>query len=139
MGRIILGAIGGFIAWIVLWIGSEMMLSIMAPDLIGVHQAAFQAALKNGGQFVADTTLLLSHLVREILVTLAAGMLAALLAAGNKRAPLALGIMLLALGVMKAVMSWPYVPIWYHVAFTALLLPMAVLGGRGPVTKGSPL
>jgi hypothetical protein len=27
-------------------------------------------------------------------------------------------------------MSWPYVPLWYHVVFTALLVPMTILGGR---------
>lgn len=26
--------------------------------------------------------------------------------------------------------SWPYVPVWYHVIFTALLIPMAIMGGR---------
>lgn len=139
MGRIILGAIGGFIAWMVLWVGSEMILSIMAPVSIGFHQAAFQAALKNGGQFTADTTLLLSHIMREIPVTLAAGFLAALIAAGNRRAPLVLGILLLVLGVMKATMSWPYVPVWYHIAFTALLLPMALVGGRARAGKAHPL
>ena len=40
------------------------------------------------------------------------------------------GILLLAMGIMKAVMSWQYVPIWYHVIFTAILLPMAIVGGR---------
>jgi len=48
----------------------------------------------------------------------------------NTRAPLILGLLLLALGLLKAVMSWPYVPIWYHVIFTAILLPMAIIGGK---------
>jgi hypothetical protein len=34
------------------------------------------------------------------------------------------------MGVMKAVMSWPYVPIWYQIIFTAILLPMAIIGGK---------
>jgi hypothetical protein len=38
--------------------------------------------------------------------------------------------LLLGLALLKAVMSWPYVPIWYHVIFTAILLPMAILGGK---------
>ncbi len=48
----------------------------------------------------------------------------------NKRAPLVLGFLLLAFGLLKAVMSWPYVPIWYHVIFTALLIPMTIMGGK---------
>jgi hypothetical protein len=59
-----------------------------------------------------------------------AGSLAALVAGENARAPLVLGFVLLALGILKAVMSWPYVPIWYHVIFTVILLPMAILGGK---------
>jgi TRAP-type C4-dicarboxylate transport system permease small subunit len=44
--------------------------------------------------------------------------------------PLVLGFLLLAFGLLKAVMSWPYVPIWYHVIFTALLIPMTIMGGK---------
>ena len=53
-----------------------------------------------------------------------------LIAGENKRAPLILGFLLLALGLLKVVMSWPYVPIWYHLIFTAILLPMTIMGGR---------
>jgi len=58
------------------------------------------------------------------------GFLAALVAGENKRAPLVVGCLLLVLGIAKAVMSWQYVPIWYHVIFTAILLPMAIVGGK---------
>ena len=46
------------------------------------------------------------------------------------RAPLVVGCLLLAMGVLKAVMSWQHVPIWYHVIFTALLIPMTMMGGK---------
>jgi hypothetical protein len=59
-----------------------------------------------------------------------AGASAALVARENSRAAMAVGFLLLALGIMKAVMSWPYVPVWYHVVFTAMLLPLAILGGN---------
>ena len=58
------------------------------------------------------------------------GFLAALIARENKRAPLVLGFLLVAFGLLKAVLSWPNVPIWYHVLFTLLLLPMAMVGGK---------
>ena len=38
-------------------------------------------------------------------------------------------ILLLAFGLLKLVLSWPYVPIWYHFIFTAVLVPMTILGG----------
>jgi hypothetical protein len=129
MLRIILGVIAGFFAWMIVWFGGEKILSAIWPDF-GVHQAAFQAAIENGGQFTADTTILLTHIVLASIVSVVSGVLAALVAGENKRAPLVLGFLLLALGLLKAVMSWPYVPVWYHVIFTAILLPMAIVGGK---------
>jgi len=129
MVRIVLGIISGFIAWLIAWFGSEKILSATWPGF-GVHQRAFEEALKNGGQFTADTTMLLTHIVMGSIVSVISGFLAALIAGENKRAPLILGFLLLAVGLLKVVMSWPYVPIWYHVIFTAILLPMTIMGGR---------
>ena len=129
MLRIVLGVIAGFIAWLVVWIASEKILSAIWPAF-GVHQRAFEEAIKNGGQFTSDTRALLTHIVLGSIVSVMAGSLAALIAGENTRAPIAVGCLLLAMGVLKAVMSWPYVPIWYHVIFTAILLPLAILGGK---------
>ena len=129
MLRIVLGVIAGFIAWLIVWVGSEKILSAIWPAF-GAHQRAFEEAIKNGGQFTAETTMLLTHIVLGSIVSVGAGFLAALIAGENSRTPLFAGILLLAMGVMKAVMSWQYVPIWYHVIFTAMLLPLAILGGK---------
>ena len=130
MVRIVLGVIGGFFVWAIAWVGSEKILSAIWPESYGAHQAAFQAAIVNGGQFTADTTLLLMHIVLCSIVSLMSGFLAALIAGENKRAPLVLGFLLMAFGLLKAVMSWAYVPIWYHIIFTALLIPMTIMGGK---------
>ena len=129
MIRIVLGVIAGFIFWAIAWFGSEKILSALWPEF-GTHQRAFQAAIEHGGQFNADTTMLLTHIVLASIVSVLAGFVAALIAGENRRAPLVLGFLLLAVGLLKVVMSWPYVPIWYHVIFTAVLLPMAMMGGR---------
>jgi hypothetical protein len=130
MARIALGVIAGFFAWMIVWVGSEKILSAIWPEGFGAPQRAFQAAIENGGQFTADTKLLLTHIVLGSIVSIMSGFLAALIAGENLRAPLVLGCLLLAFGVVKMVMSWPYVPIWYHVAFTALLIPMTIMGGK---------
>jgi hypothetical protein len=70
------------------------------------------------------------HIVLGSIASVIAGSLAALIAGENTRAPLVLGFLLLAMGLLKAVMSWKYVPIWYHVIFTAILLPLAIIGGK---------
>ena len=130
MVRIVLGVIAGFFAWVIAWVGSEKILSAIWPEGFGAHQRAFEEVLKNGGQFTADTTMLLTHIVLALIVSVMSGSVAALIARGNTRAPLVLGFLLLAVGLLKAVMSWQYVPIWYHVIFTAILLPMAIMGGK---------
>ena len=130
MVRIVLGVIAGFFSWLIVWFGSEKILSAIWPEGFGAHQRAFEAAVKNGGPFTAATSLLLTHIVLGSIVSVMSGFLAALVAGGNPRAPLVLGFLLLALGVVKVVMSWSYVPIWYQVIFTALLIPMTIMGGK---------
>lgn len=129
MVRIILGIIVGFFAWAFLWFGSEKVLSAIWPGF-GTQQAAFRDAIEHGGPFTADAGVLLVHIVLASIVSGIAGFLSAFVSGENKRAPLILGFLLLAVGLLKAAMSWPYVPVWYHVLFTAVLLPMAVVGGR---------
>jgi len=129
MLRIALGVVGGFIGWIVVWFVSEKGLSAIWPAF-GAHQAAFQKAITDGGSFTADTTMLLTHIVLGSIVSVLAGALAALIAGENSKAPLIAGCLLLVMGIAKAVMSWQYVPLWYHVVFTAMLLPMAIVGGK---------
>ena len=131
MIRIVFGVVAGFFAWMTAWVGSEMVLSAIFPEGYGAHQAAFQAAVENGASgFTVDTTLLFPHLVQGLIVSVMAGFLAALIAGDKKRAPLILGFLLTAFGLLIAVLSWPYVPIWYHVIFTAMLLQMTVIGGK---------
>ena len=63
-----------------------------------------------------------------------AGFVAALVAGDSNRGPLIVGVLLLAVGLLKAAMSWAYVPVWYHLLFTAVLLPMTLIGGRPKAT-----
>lgn len=129
MLRIILGVIAGFFAWVIAWFGGEKILSAIWPAF-GVHQAAFQAAIENSGQYTANSTMLFTHIVLGSIVSVLAGFLASLIAGGNRRAPLVLGFLLLAFGLLKAFMSWPYAPIWYHIIFMALLIPITIVGGK---------
>lgn len=130
MGRIILGAIAGFIFWSIVWLGSERILSAIWPEWYGAHQTAFEAAVENGGAFTADTTILLMNIVRGSIISVLSGSLAAAIAGENNRSPVILGILLVAFGLFIVFMSWSLIPLWYHVIFTALLIPMTILGGR---------
>ncbi len=129
--QIALGVIAGFFAWMIAWVGSEKIVSLIWPKGFGVHQQAFQAALiAKDRQFRANTTMLLVHLVLVPIVSVLAGFLAAWIAGENLRTPLVLAFVLLALGVLKAVMSWRNVSLWYHIIFTVLLFSMTFLGGK---------
>lgn len=130
MIRIILGIIAGFIAWSVVWVGSEKVLSAILPEWFGTHQSAFEATVSSGGAFTADTTILLMNIVRGSIISVMSGFLAAVIAGENRRSPLILGFLLVAFGLFIVFMSWNYVPLWYHVIFTALLIPMTILGGK---------
>lgn len=129
MLRIIFGVISGFFGWAIVWFGSEMVLSAIWPAF-GAQQSAFQAAIENEAPFSGETSFLLTQIVLATVVSAIAGFLAAIVAGENKRAPLVLGFLLLAMGLLKAFMSWPLVPVWHHFVFTAILLPMAILGGK---------
>ena len=130
MLRVILGIVVGFIAWSILWIGSDQLLITLSPEWYGAHQLAFQKAMFNKTEFTPDSTILIVHLVRSVVISIMSGFLAAVIAKGNRNAPLGLGILLLAFGLLVQFMAWNYLPLWYHVVFLALLIPMTLLGGR---------
>lgn len=130
MWRIVLGVVAGFLAWLAVWIGNEKLLSAVWPDWFGARQKAFESALTGAGPFAPETGFLVTHVVSAAIISLAAGFLAALIAGEHQRAPLILGILLVALGLAKAAMSWSLVPLWYHLAFTVVLFPMAQVGGK---------
>ena len=130
MVRIILAVIAGFIAWSILWVGSDQVLISISPDWYGAHQHAFERAFTNKTLFEANTTILFMHLVREILITLAAGYLTAVIARENSRSTLVLGVLLLLFGIGVQAMAWNYIPVWYHVIFLLLLIPLTVAGGK---------
>ena len=130
MIRLILGIIVGFVVWTILWLGSEQMLSVLSPGWFGAHQIAFEKATFNKEPFTVETSILLVNLFRGILITIISGYVAALIAAENKRSTLILGILLLAFGLFVVAMTWSMIPIWYHILFSLMLIPMTILGGK---------
>lgn len=130
MVRMIVGAIVGFVAWSVVWVGSEQVMSAIWRDWYGVHQAAFENAVVNGGEFVPDQVILVMNVVRGSVLAVLCGWLAALISRENKRSPLLLGVLLAAFCVTIMSMSMSYIPLWYPIIFTVVLIPMASLGGR---------
>ncbi len=130
MGKIILGIVAGFIAWSVLWIGSDAILMTLLPGWYGSHQAEFETAVKNQTPFTVDSMILIIGLIRSIIISIISGYLAALIAKENKTSTFCLGILLLLIGIFIQSIFWNYVPLWYHIPFLLLLIPMTILGGK---------
>jgi len=130
MVRIILAIIVGFIVWSLLWVGSDMILMSALPDWYGKHHKELEAAVTNKTAFMSDSVILLIGLIRSVIFSIICGFLAALIAKENVKSTLGLGVLLLAFGIFIQSVYWNYAPLWYHLSFLILLIPMTVLGGK---------
>ncbi len=129
MVKIILGVIVGFIVWSILWIGTDFVLMAALP-WYRAHQVGMARAMAEIQPFSADATVLAMNLVRSILVSMVSGFLAAFIASERSRSGLILGILLLAVGLLVQVSAWSYMPVWYHVIFLALIVPVTMTGAK---------
>ncbi len=130
MLRIIFGAIVGFIVWTILLLGSDAIWLVLSPDWYGKHQTELQAAITNQTPFMADSTILMIAVIRSAILTFIAGYIVVLIAKENFKAPLFLGILLLAFGSFIHSMILNNVPLWYHFLILLPLIPLAIFGGR---------
>lgn len=130
MLKIILGVVAGFVAWSILWVGSDQVLTIASPGWYGAHQSATELAIANRESFAADGTIMLIRLLVAAVATIMSGFLAAFIAGENRRAPFALGVILLIVGIAVQAAFWNVMPIWFHLIFLVLLLPLSILGGK---------
>ena len=130
MVRIILAIIVGFIVWSILWVGSDFVLMAVSPDWYGKHQTNLEAAALNRTPFMSDSLVLIIALIRSVIFSIISGFLAASIARENTKSTLGLGILLLLFGIYIQSIFWNNAPLWYHIPFLALLIPMTILGGK---------
>src|SRR5687768_1470282 len=135
MLRIILGVIVGFVAWTIIWVGSDQLLHQSSPEWYGRHQDQTALAVANSESFNADTMILLMGLGRSLIASIMAGFLAAMVAGENRRTPLILGIILLIVGIAVQIHLWNVFPVWFHLIFWAMLIPATILGGKMKQTQ----
>jgi len=119
MGRAVLGAIAGYAAWTVLWLAGNHFFFAAAAESVA------------GGQRLVNPGSLLGILILSVVCSLAAGTVAAKI--GTPRARVAVLIMALALlatGIGIQASIWNLMPVWYHVAFLLLIVPVCMVGAR---------
>ena len=130
MIRIILGIIVGFIVWSIIWVGSDFMLQSFSPTWWGAQKEAMQLAVVNGDAYRTDTTITIVDLFRSVIASIMAGFMTAVVAGENRRSPLILGMILLAVGIFVQWHLWNVYPVWFHPIFLILLIPATVLGAK---------
>jgi hypothetical protein len=130
MVRIILGVIVGFIVWSIVWVGGQATMVALSPDWIGAYIAAAERSVADGSPFTPVASIAAINLIRSLLTSFIAGYMAALVAGEYKRSTMALGVILVIVGVAVEFLYWNVAPAWYHIIFVLALIPMTILGGR---------
>lgn len=115
MGRLILGVVATPLIW--------GMLSV--PINLGI------AAVSGQIEPPYTTGYLLLILVLSFGYSLIAGYCAAWIAASNElKLSLGAGVALLLVGLLFQSSAWDTIPLWYHLIFLVMLIPMCMLGAR---------
>ena len=130
MLRIILGIIVGFMLWSILWLLTDSAFSLVSPNWYGKNKIAFHQAVDKSEQFNAETSMLFLALISSIVCSIVSGFIAVLISKEVAKTTLILGILLLLAGIFAEAAFWNYLPLWYHLTFLILLIPMTILGGK---------
>lgn len=118
-GRVALGVVAGAVLWAVLWVGGTGAARAALPELLDPTRR-----LDHVGALVG-------FIAYSVVLSVAAGYVAAAVAkASAMRAVWILAVLQLLIGIAVEASYWDLMPVWYHLAFLALLIPATVYGGR---------
>ena len=115
MLRTILAIIAGYILWTALWFAGNLTIFAEATRVAGAGERYDKAGP------------LIGILILSIVCSAAAGLAASLIAGRCTRsrvAALILGLLLLLTGIGVQLGVWDLMPVWYHLTFLILLLPV---------------
>ena len=111
--------LAGYVFWSLLW-------------LLG-NQLFFAEAARSAqaGERVESITTLLPILLLSMFCSLLAGWVTARLQpVPPRREVIYMALLLLVTGIGVQASVWSMMPLWYHLAFLGLLLPLSLAGGR---------
>jgi hypothetical protein len=119
MMRAILGVLAGYAAWTVLWLGGNTVLFAEAARVMAE------------GQIFTAVGPLLSVIGLSVVCSCVAGVTAAKIAGPRATIPLLVtGALLLLTGVGVQAGVWSLLPVWYHLLFLALIVPVSWFAGN---------
>jgi len=114
-----LAVVAGYVLWSMLWLGLNqalLMLGILSPS---------------STEPLSSSTPLLVLLIGSALLSLVSGYVAARIAGPAwALCAIVLGVLLLLTGIFVEIKVWYRIPLWYHLSFLVLLIPMTFLGAR---------
>jgi uncharacterized membrane protein len=114
-----LSVIAGFAVWSVVWLAGNAL-------LVELHVLPHGQATP-----VQDAGALLALLVTAVIASLSAGYVAKMVRPSDSMRPvLVLGALLVAVGALVQSSYADLIPLWYHIAFLALLLPVCLAGAK---------
>ncbi len=114
-----MGVAAGFIVWSILWVGVDAGL-----------RAVWTSYDESVKAMTFSSSMLIVPLFLSAVVSIVSGFVAASIAKENTKSSLLLGVLLLIFGIFVQLSVWDKIPLWYHLTFWILLVPMTVLGGR---------
>ena len=118
MGRAIGGVVAGFLLWTALWLGFNAAMQAALPEIVDPEQP------------LTHTGTLLGYLAYSAVISVIAGFVcAAVRGPSPMRTVWVFAVIQLVVGIGFEVSYWALTPVWYHLAFLALLVPATVWGG----------
>lgn len=122
MGRAIIAAVVGYAVWTVIWLGAGAVIAAARPDAFATDAMS------------TDSLALGILLVLSVVCSIAAGVITTRIAR-TKPMPalwiLAVALLLTGIGVQAS--AWNLMPLWYHIPFLVLIVPVTV--GSGVAAK----
>jgi len=126
MTRAVIGVIVGYAIWTAIWLGGNAVLLPEAADVVAA------------GEPFTETGPLAIAVGLSVVCSLVAGLAAAVIAKAKARgAAVGLAVLLLGTGIAVQAGAWDLMPVWYHVTFLVLLVPVTLLGGRIAGPRGA--
>jgi len=114
-----IAAVGvGFAVWSTAWLFSTTML------------VEFHVLPHSSDTPIHDLGALFALLIGAVFTSMAAGYATALFKPTSIRPVLYLGLLLVLVGAIVQTHFFERMPLWYHVAFLTLLLPVCLVGAR---------
>ena len=119
MGRGLVGAVAGLVAWVIFATVANLALRLLMPGYAEAEPSMkFTIAMMIGRLLIGGVS------------SVIAGSVAAWIAKGAGWVPAMVGVILVAMFIPVHVGLWDTFPVWYHLAFLISLLPLALLGAK---------